>query len=55
MNVNLGDANDIATLAAFKAIPPELDNDSRLALKQLRDKVMERARSRAASYVSAKG
>jgi hypothetical protein len=55
INVNLADANDIATLAAYKAMPPELDNDSRKALKLLRDKVMERARSRAANYLSAQG
>ena len=55
MNVNLAEANDLATLATYKAIPPELDNDSRKALKLLRDKVMERARSRAASYMPAKG
>ena len=54
MNANLAEANDLATLATYKAIPPELDNDSRKALKQLRDKVMERARSRAASFQSAK-
>ena len=53
LNANLADANDIATLATYKAMPPELDNDSRKALKLLRDKVMERARSRAASYRSA--
>jgi len=55
MNANLAEANDLATLATYKAIPPELDNDSRKALKLLRDKVMERARSRAAIYQSAKG
>jgi hypothetical protein len=48
MNVNLAEANDIAMLAAFKAMPPELDNDSRKALSQLRDKMMKRARDRAA-------
>lgn len=53
MNAHLADANDIATLAAYKALPPELDNDSRKALKLLRDKVMERARARAASYLPA--
>ena len=47
MNVNMAEANDIATLIAFPAIPADLDNDSRKALKRLRDKVMERARSRA--------
>jgi hypothetical protein len=55
LNANLADANDIATLATYKAMPPELDNDSRKALKLLRDKVMERARNRAASYRSAQG
>ena len=48
MNVNLADANDIAMLAAFKAMPPELDEPSRKALRVLRDKMMERARVRAA-------
>ncbi len=47
MNVNLADANDIAMLAAFRQIPPELDNDSRKALELLRDKMMKRARARA--------
>jgi hypothetical protein len=47
MNVNLADANDIAMLAAYKAMPPELDDPSRKALRVLRDKMMERARVRA--------
>ena len=47
MNVNLAEANDIAMLAAFKAMPPELDNDSRKALAELRKKMMKRARDRA--------
>ena len=47
LNVNLAEANDIAMLAAFKAMPPELDNDSRKALALLRDKMMKRARDRA--------
>ena len=47
LNVNLSEANDIAMLAAFKAMPPELDNDSRKALAMLRDKMMKRARDRA--------
>jgi len=47
MNVNLAEANDIAMLAAFKAMPPELDEPSRKALRVLRDKMMERARVRA--------
>lgn len=49
MNTNMAEANDIATLIAFPSIPADLDNDSRRALKQLRDKVMERARARAAT------
>jgi hypothetical protein len=47
LNVNLAEANDIAMLAAFRAIPPELDNDSRKALALLRDRMMKRARDRA--------
>ena len=47
MNVNLAEANDIATLIAFPAMPDDLDNDSRKALRRLRDKVMERAKDRA--------
>jgi hypothetical protein len=47
LNVNLAEANDIAMLAAFKAMPPELDNESRKALAMLRDKMMKRARDRA--------
>ena len=47
MNVNLAEANDIALLALFKSIPPELDNDSRKALSELRNKMMKRARDRA--------
>ena len=47
MNTNLAVANDIAMLAAFKVMPPEIDNDSRKALALLRDKMMERARARA--------
>ena len=47
LNVNLAEANDIAMLAAFKAMPPDLDNDSRKALALLRDKMMKRARDRA--------
>ena len=47
INVNLAEANDIAMLGVFKAMPPELDNDSRKALSLLRDKMMERARNRA--------
>ena len=47
INVNMAEANDIATLIAFPVMPADLDNDSRKALRQLRDKVMERAKSRA--------
>ena len=47
MNVNLAEANDIAMLAAFRTMPPELDNDSRKALSLLRDRMMKRARDRA--------
>ena len=47
MNVNLAEANDIAMLAAFRAMPPELDDDSRKALALLRNKMMKRARDRA--------
>ena len=51
MNINMAEANDIATLIAFPVMPADLDNDSRKALKRLRDKVMERARSRADDYI----
>ena len=47
LNINLAEANDIAMLAAFRAMPPELDNDSRRALSLLRDKMMQRAIDRA--------
>ena len=47
LNINLAEANDIAMLAAYRAIPPELDNDSRKALALLRDKMMKRAVDRA--------
>jgi hypothetical protein len=46
LNINLAEANDIATLAAFPTMPANLDNDSRRALGLLRDRVMERARTR---------
>jgi hypothetical protein len=49
MNVNLAEANDIAMLAAFRTMPPELDYDSRQALTLLRDRMMKRARDRADS------
>jgi len=47
MNVHLAEANDIAMLSAFSSIPADLDNDSRKAMRRLRDKMMERARTRA--------
>ena len=47
MNANMADANDIAMLTTYKAMPPELDEPSRKALRRLRDKMMERARDRA--------
>ncbi len=47
LNANLAEANDIATLSLFPAMPADLDNESRKALRRLRDKVMERARVRA--------
>jgi len=47
LNVNLAEANDIAMLAAFRTMPPELDNDSRKALALLRDNMMKRAIDRA--------
>jgi len=47
ININLAEANDIAMLGVFKAMPPELENESRKALSQLRDKMMKRARDRA--------
>jgi len=46
MNVNMAEANDIATLLAFPVMPADLDNESRKALKGLRDKVMKRAGNR---------
>lgn len=46
INANLAEANDIALLAVFKPLPPELDNDSRKALSAIRDNVMKRARDR---------
>ena len=47
INVNMAEANDIAMLSAFSSMPADLDNDSREALRQLRDKMMARARTRA--------
>ena len=46
LNVNLAEANDIATMVAFPKMPADLDNDSRNALRMLREKIMERARAR---------
>lgn len=48
MNINLAEANDIATLSAYSTIPPTLDDESRRALGRLRDRVMERAKARTA-------
>jgi hypothetical protein len=47
MNANLAEANDIAMLAAFSSMPADLENDSRKALRRLRDRMMERALKRA--------
>lgn len=47
MNINLAEANDIAMLAAYSAMPADLDTDSRKALRRLRDKMMLRAKARA--------
>lgn len=47
LNIHMAEANDIATVAAFPTMPADLDNDSRAALKMLREKVMKRARTRA--------
>lgn len=47
LNAHMADANDIAMLSAFTPWPADLDNDSRKALSLLRDKLMDRARSRA--------
>jgi hypothetical protein len=47
INVNLAEANDIAMLSAFSSMPADLDNDSREALRRLRNKMMARARARA--------
>lgn len=49
MNVNLAEANDIAMLTAYASMPADLDELSRKALRRLRDKMMERARTRADS------
>jgi hypothetical protein len=47
LNINMAEANDIATLAAFPVMPADLDNLSRKALRELRDKIMARAKTRA--------
>ena len=47
INANLAEANDIAMLSAFSSMPADLDNESRAALRRLRDKMMIRARARA--------
>ena len=47
MNVNMAEANDIAMLSAFASMPADLDNESRSAMSRLRDKMMDRARTRA--------
>lgn len=52
LNVNMAEANDIAMLSAFSAMPADLDNESRKALRRLRDKMMKRAVARADSLVT---
>ena len=47
INDKLAEANDIAMLSAFSSMPADLDNESRAALRLLRDKMMTRARARA--------
>jgi len=47
MNVNLAEANDIAMLTAYSSMPADLDDASRKAVRRLRDKMMERAKTRA--------
>ena len=47
MNVHLAESNDIAMLSAFSTMPADLDNDSRKAMRKLRDNLMARARARA--------
>jgi hypothetical protein len=46
MNTHLAEANDIAMLSAFTAMPADLENESRAALRLLRDRMMTRARNR---------
>jgi hypothetical protein len=47
INANLADANDIAMIRAFSPVPADLENESRQALRRLRDKQMLRAIARA--------
>jgi len=47
MNAHLAEANDIAILSTYSSMPADLDTDSRKALRLLRDKVMQRAKTRA--------
>lgn len=47
LNTNLAEANDIAMLSAFSSMPADLDNESRAAMRLLRDKMMVRALARA--------
>jgi len=47
INTNLAEANDIAMLSAFSSMPADLDNESRAAMRLLRDKMMVRALARA--------
>lgn len=48
INESLAEANDIATLAAFPTMPADLDNESRAALRRLREKIMARTIARTA-------
>jgi hypothetical protein len=48
LNANMAEANDIAMLQAYSAMPADLETESRKALRALRDKLMLRARDRAA-------
>ena len=47
LNVNMAEANDIAMLSAFSPFPANLEEVSRVALGQLRDRMMARAKARA--------
>ncbi len=49
LNINMAEANDIAMLLAYSSMPADLDTESRKALRRLRDKMMQRARSRTES------